>query len=417
MPSYVFSERAFASVIKVGDSARFGINLQTDREAIISTLLNSSRGRTVSLKPYHVTALKSRPCYSIKNYDAHIVLRSISRFLVRRFRVRMPSRDRIVRDVILSLADATPMYVVRRDIKSFYETIPLNGLREKLLQKKGIPKSVKFYIKDFFDTFCSGSTGLPQGIVLSAILAEMAMEDYDKKIRELEGVYRYFRYCDDILLFTNTDPAALSSKLESELPEGMLFNASKSSVHPFVAPVHQQQSAIEFLGYRFARSDAAGKAHPVDVTVSIARGKILRLKSKVAVSLKTYAKDRNFPLLLDRLRFLSGNYRVYRFGVQTIGSTKYIRSGLYYNYRHCGVYTKGVKATPLREQLLDLDRFFHSCVFSKSHPIGGRVSKALNKMEMARVKQISFLRGFEEKRFEKFDPKRISEMKTVWRNV
>ena len=152
---------------------------------------------------------------SIEGFHSQLVLRSLSRHITRRYGVVLPHRDLIVQSVIATLSDATPMHVVRTDISSFYESIPLQPLR-RLLYNSALPRIARSYLRAYFDKFCPPTAtdcGLPRGIGLSAVLAEFSMQDFDRKVCETTRVFKYFRFSDDIILFSTDEPTDILSQL------------------------------------------------------------------------------------------------------------------------------------------------------------------------------------------------------------
>src|SRR3546814_1560850 len=87
--------------------------------------------------------------------------------------------------------DQTPIHVIRRDLSSFYETIPLEPVRSRLLYDTAIPRSVRHYLHQFYEHHCGVRVaGLPRGIGLTTILVELSMQQFDDAIRAIPGVYR-----------------------------------------------------------------------------------------------------------------------------------------------------------------------------------------------------------------------------------
>src|SRR3546814_16628296 len=82
-------------------------------------------------------------CVAYNDYPENIVLRAVANYVARRFRVVASSRDRIVRGVLEAMFDQTPIHVIRRDLSSFYETIPLEPVRSRLRYDTHIPRSVR----------------------------------------------------------------------------------------------------------------------------------------------------------------------------------------------------------------------------------------------------------------------------------
>ncbi len=410
-----FNERAFSGVIRAGDSRRFQINLKVDRDSIMQKAVDTAAACLPVFGPVHNSKIKGRNCASLPDYSQTLILRLVSKYLSFRFRIDIRNRDRTVKSVIEALTDSTPMYILRRDISSFYESIPVEKLKSKLAHGAYLPSAMRQFMDVYFQTFCAASTqGLPRGISLSPVLAELAMEDFDKAVRGLPGVYRYFRYSDDILILSFEPPEKIETDLLSLLPVGMRFNTEKEDRLDIVckAKEDQQNKNFEYLGYKYSFSDLAiGKTHRV-IKVEIADKKISKIKTRIFCALKAYSKDRSFPLLHKRLRFLAGNFTVLRHGASSIKTSRDVKSGIYYNYKLCGTYKGGLLIEHDGPELKALDAFYHSLL--KNAP-GMRVS--LSASQLAQLRTISFFKGFSLKYSEEFDASEVADIKKVWRNV
>lgn len=407
-------EHAFAGALRAGDSKRFSLDLKKDRETIISTAIAVAKSGIPAFGPVHATISNGRKCHSVKDYSQTLILRILAKFIARRFRIEINNRDRMVRGVIEALSDSTPIFLVRRDISSFYETVPTQGLIRRLTQNTFIPTLLRQHLDSFFNTFCAASTtGVPRGICVSPMLAELEMESFDKAVRGLPGVYRYFRYSDDILIFSHIPTGDIESKISSLLPPTMTFNKKKSSCIALNCSnkTSQKQVTIEYLGYNYTVSDLCGEKDPREIKVSISERKITKLKTRIFRCFKAHEKDKNFALLRDRLRFLSGNYTVQRHGVTSVKSSRFVKSGIFYNYKLCGTYAKGGFKAHKAPELKSLDGVYQSLI----KPTSGFGSK-LSATQHQELREISFFKGFELKITMRFAPDRVAEMKKAWRN-
>lgn len=408
-------EQAFAGAFRAGDSRRFGVDLKKNRAAVISNAIATATTGFLAYAPIHATFVKGRKCSSITDYSQALILRIVAKFIARRFRVEVKNRDRIVKGVIETLTDSTPLYIVRRDISSFYETLPIERTIKRLTHEVFIPASLRQHLNCFFSTFCSGATtGLPRGICVSPILAELAMEEFDKSVKHLPGVYKYFRYSDDILIFSYKPTADIEAALPTLLPKGMSFNATKSASISLDCEDKslKRVRSLEYLGYCYRVSDLCGSNDPRKVLVGVSDRKISKLKTRIFCCLKVYQKDKNFQLLQDRLKFLSGNYIVYRHGVTSVKSSNFAKSGIYYNYRLCGTHEKGYSKSYDGAELKALDGFYQSLVRPAS-----AIGSNFDTSERQRLKEISFFKGFELKLITRFTAHRVQEIKGAWRNV
>lgn len=405
---------AFAGAFRAGDSKRFGLDLKKDREKIILAATTAAKTGFSAYGPVHATVSNGRQCKSIKDYSQTLILRILAKFIARRFRVDTNNRERMVRGVIESLSDSTPIFLVRRDISSFYETIPTQGLIKRLTQYTFIPTLLRQHLDCFFSTFCPpGKTGVPRGICVSPILAELSMEAFDKSVKSLPGVYKYFRYSDDILIFSYSPTAEIESNLPKMLPHGMKFNEKKSfsTALNCETKANQVTASIEYLGYSYRVSSMCGDKDPRKVEVFISDRKISKLKMRIFRSFKAYQKDKNFPLLKDRLQFLSGNYVVQRHGVTAIKSSRLVKSGIFYNYRLCGTYAKGQFTAHRGSELKSLDGIYQSLI-KPTTQIGSKLTPA----QYQELRLISFFKGFQLKITNRFLPDRVMQMKRAWRN-
>jgi len=423
MTQTVFTTGAFSSVIRAGDSKRFRLNLKYQRGTILSAAVAEISGGPV-LEPFTTTRIKGRDCVSYDRFNDHLVLRSVSRHLQRRLRIPLPNRDRIVRGVIESLVDATPMFILRRDIKSFYESIPLSALRERLLYDTASSTRVRDVIRKYFDQHCgTADCGLPRGVGLSAILSELYMRGFDVRVREIPGVYKYYRFADDIVVFSSEAHSGVSSLLRTVAADfGFTFNPRKLQDIAIAGGAKASSNAeFEYLGYTFQVSSPDKRKEGRLLRVGISNAKITRLKTRVLLSLRAYMQDGDFGLLNDRLRFIAGNYRVRRAQQTAIATATHVRSGIFYNYRLSGIYKaseKGFTREDLApEELKRLDGFYHSLRKSRRSTFAWRFRNQLTPDQQAQLARISFLAGFTKRMTVRLTPQRVGDLKAAWSHV
>lgn len=416
----LFSPKALASLIRAGDSQQFGLDLKADRDAIINAASNAAMDGAIDLTTFGVTSLRGKRCASYSDYSTHLALRAIVRHLRKRHRVTLPARDRIVRGVIQTLLDGTPMIAIRRDITSFYESIPVEPLRNRLLYDTGTSSLVRQYLRSFFDAHCpEGHThGLPRGIGLSALFAEMAMVDFDQKVRAYPGVFKYYRFSDDILIFSTQYSANLDQELVSALPQGMTFNSKKCSELLYPGKRDgDSPSNLDYLGYRFSTHQPNDKSISRVVRVAISDKKINRLKTRIILALRDYEKVTNYTLLRDRCRFATGNYKVRRNGNSLTKGATHVFSGIYYNYKLCGVYDVKNRVRRFEPydsaELKSLDGFYHSLLKRRNSAHPG----IFTPHQLAALRAFSFHRGYTDRIKVRFTNDRVIQIKRAWRNV
>lgn len=151
------------------------------------------------------------------------------------------------------------------DIQNFYPTINHALLLAKIQERfEEEPHLLSLITKAIKQSTVSPSTpakerikyantmGVPQGLSISGTLAEIFLQDIDKKYHAKKNI-RYYRFVDDILILCNQDDV---EKLKRSLKRD--FNKLNLSIHKFdntpEKSTHGKSSeAFEFLGYRFER--------------------------------------------------------------------------------------------------------------------------------------------------------------------
>ncbi|WP_228288052.1 reverse transcriptase domain-containing protein [Thiothrix subterranea] len=148
---------------------------------------------------------------------------------------------------------------IKIDVKNFYPSINHEVLIKKLqrkIRKKEIINLIKKAItnnnvtKSKKETQHPNHTGVPQGLSISNILAEIYISDIDKKYQKRDDLF-YTRYVDDILVFCN----------ENDVKS--IFEDLKKSINKECLEIHELNEdgskcqlgdindEIHFLGYKY----------------------------------------------------------------------------------------------------------------------------------------------------------------------
>jgi len=412
-----FTKYSFARSLRAGDSRRFAVNLKEDRDEEIRSAVSCSRN-PIELLDYFEREARGKRYYSYKDYSLTLVLRALGANIKYRTKTKMPSRDSIVRGVIQAVSDATPFSVHRRDISSFYENVPLNSLHDQLLNSPLLSPTARHVLEEFFNTHCNGSvTGLPRGVSLSAILAEVVMQPLDRVLRSHPDIYRYFRFSDDMLILTYRHDVDVDSILTDVLPTSFSLNPKKmDSLHFKNEKKASGFQTFDYLGYDFAISNKVDRDPPAPraIAVSIADKKIRRFKSRLILSFKFLKKNGDAAIFMDRVRFLASNYTVSRTGINYRGRKKSVNSGVYFNYRLCRNADVSAGLPRYEDKLAELDRFVQFMAFSPNSEFSGVVASKLSYIRKADLRKISFAKGYAEPMMMRVRANRISRIKAVW---
>jgi len=163
-------------------------------------------------------------------------------------------------------------YCLKLDIKKFYPNIDHQVLKE-LLRKKIKDTDLLWLLDEIIDS----AEGLPIGNYLSQYLANFYLSYFDHWIKETRGVKYYFRYADDLVIFSGSKPYL--HKLLSDIKGYLQMNLRLEVKGNYqVFPVDAR--GIDFVGYVFRHSHVLLRK---SIKKSFARA-IARNKNKQSVA-------------------------------------------------------------------------------------------------------------------------------------
>ena len=137
-------------------------------------------------------------------------------------------------------------YVLRMDIRKYFESIPHIILKEKLQRELKDEKMLKL----IFEVIDATNRGLPLGFYTSQWLSMWYLKDLDHYIKEQCRATHYIRYMDDMIVF-DADKDHLHfilRKIEDYLEFIGLELNQKTQIFPL------ESRDVDFMGFRFFRS-------------------------------------------------------------------------------------------------------------------------------------------------------------------
>lgn len=225
-----------------------------------------SRGRNKCPRVLAIATVRDRLVLS--------VLKELLHYAFPRAVPKLPNQ--YVRDIKALVLDDDSRCVVKADVKSFYDTVRHRQLLDTIGARLpvAITRLLERAIRN--PTVTRGShmasdgrlrelsIGIPQGLSISNILAEIYLQGVDETVSS--SVPHYFRYVDDILMFTPlNDTDAASSSLEQSLASvGLSLAAEKE----FTGVANE---SFDYLGYRLQLP-----------TVSVKQGNVRRFVGSLA---------------------------------------------------------------------------------------------------------------------------------------
>jgi len=380
-----------------------------------------------------------------------LILRKLNDNIKRIYKDEQSNRRLIISQVKTLLSETCPFWVIKTDIKSFYESIDRTKLISKFHDDSILSYQSKYLLsKVFKNPILIGKSGVPRGMNVSATMSELYMRKFDKWIRSYDSVYYYARFVDDIIIFSNSlkDSLTLISNLNAQLTvlaEGLTINMMKTELFEGkslenldIVNGKKSDDKIElnYLGYAFSKKNIEHRlinkefknilnlkytieseystieCNPISIIffdsiqrvkfselkVSIAEKKIVKIKTRVIKALLDFSKNKNFVLLEKRIKFLTGNYSIRK---SEDGNS--LRAGIYYNYLQ--VTDKAV--------FNDLNQFLRKAIFSKTLTFGRKIG--LIPIQKRKLSKYCFLAGFEKKIYFEFTYIEMQEIIKCWK--
>ncbi len=196
---------------------------------------------------------------SLPTVRDRIVLSALKDFLHLEYPDNVPRKiaNTLVKDIkdyLVQNANTRNLYYLRTDIKSFYDSIPHAILIGKLsdldplplhlvkdaIENPTVPRNTS---KDQLDKY-KPEKGVPQGLSISNILAQLFLYEIDEKYENID--LQYFRYVDDILLVdTKRGLVKKRGELARDLADlGLRIHAKEKTAHG-----KMDGDGFTFLGY------------------------------------------------------------------------------------------------------------------------------------------------------------------------
>lgn len=353
--------------------------------------------------------IKSKIVYTLdrSNIETFFLFKQIQKNIQYSFKVKQADRNEIVAQVVNMLDNGFPEYIIRTDIKSFYESIPHDKLKKVInrnyilspLSKKVINEILRLY-----QSITGHDKGIPRGIGISAYLAELYMRDFDNDIKNLENITYYARYVDDIITvfipnnkYDSTDYLNLID--EKITRYGLARNTDTSKNKLTDMRQNNINYNFNFLGYKIDFS-------PNKLKVEISDNKEEKYKNKINLAIDDYNTSSKYDernarkLLIKRLKYLTGNIRL-------LGVKKDILIGIYFSNQQITEQTK----------LQELDNYLTSVAIDRNLQPYSRLNLANGDKLKIKLKSFKFLDGFKEKKFYKFSKNELEEILSIWKSL
>lgn len=408
MKNHVYSHSSLSRSFRAEDfykDSRLRDDEVYKNEIIESAITLSRKGvADISLSK---TTVKGKSCYSTSLLSERILFRVCASYLKRSFGIYQKNRNKIVDELVNYLKEGSACRIYRLDIKSFYESCDKNKLSKIIEENRSLSFQTKYLVESFLE-LCKKNTlrGVPRGVEISSILADISMKEIDSTINKNENVIYYARYVDDIIIITTSleDEQVFVHEIEKEMfSRGYTLNTKKQNIL-FLEKIDTTatQIAFEFLGYEFNINNPGGKANrcnPRNIEIDISKEKLKKLKLKICKSFYSFNKNNDFGMLIDRLTFLSTNRKLKK------NRDPQVLSGIFYNYARINKSETSIRM---------LDYFvLHNALCVSSRLAKMRPPFTLEQKE--KLLKISFINGHKKRVFKEFSANRAHKIGKIWK--
>lgn len=396
MYSQSFSPYNLYTCANQSERRNSGLNRNNFAQLIGSKIGNSiDKGKyQFKIKILRDLYLNDHPKGSAEFLCQDLVLRKLYSNIKRIYGIKQSNRNMIVKQMISLLNEGPEKWIIRLDIRHFYESIDRNRLVERFIEDGRLNyQSITLLRNLFTHPVIATKNGLPRGLSISSVMSELYMKYFDLDIRRMEGVFYYARFVDDIIVFCNSQKT--QENVWVKIPKmldcmGLQLNSSKSYKW------NDQQSTIKlvYLGYTFI---PRGKNN---LEVAIAEKKVNAIKTRITKSFVRFAKDGNFDMLKNRIKFLTGNITLF-----TPSTLLPIKIGIYFNYKF---------ATD-RVALYELDKYFQKILHCQTGKLGLRLAVQMDNIQRVELTKYSFVIGFEKHVNHFFTSDTLADITDCWK--
>lgn len=230
---------------------------------------------------------------SIPTIRDKLTLRALFNILYSVYNAKAPFLHKIVTEVVDTVSGNHYDGILRLDVKNFYPSIDHDTLFTELskkIKKKEVFNLISNSIsqktvakasgkKRFFNT-----KGIPQGLSISNILANVYMQPIDRKYAKRKSI-RYFRYVDDILIFCNIHKVEnIKNEIFKDCKDiGLTLHGD----NPDKICTGKLCSGFSYLGYRFD-----------DSVVTVRKKSLNNLRESIIKLLTQYKHSKTHDLKL-----------------------------------------------------------------------------------------------------------------------
>lgn len=410
-----FTDKTISNLITKSDFAKYPNLKESDyKSQIMNQCIEKSLTGFIANIKVTKNILNGKLVYKIVLLQDVLLLRKASENIKRITSVKQQNRDNIVNNLICFLSEGVSYNIYKLDIKSFYETIDTTSMLQKMKKDIKISKPTIRAVETLLGHIDGVSfKGLPRGLQLSATLSELIMRRFDDYCQNNDDIFFYSRFVDDIIIITSAleKEREFVASLEKNMHNGLKFNSQKTEIIN-VHRIDKKEAdkvfpTFNYLGYELtiknpSKQNNENIKHKYrNVFVDISPKKVKKIKTRIMRTLLSFCENKDYVLLLDRLKLITGNYSIIdrKTGIKR-------KAGIFYSYKHVSIENSA--------SLKKLDKFYKTALLSKNGKISSSVNNILSDSDRRKLLKLTFYNGFTKKTFFHFPQQRLSEIMECW---
>ena len=333
---------------------------------------------------------KGRDVFTTNDRSEFLALKKLNSIIKKLYTVSYSNRNEILNQLIKIIEDGSDYKIIRADIRDFFDNVPRKKLISKLKSDSLLGSLMINKLKQLDQclTKLSCST-LPRGISLSSTLSEIYLRDFDQVIKNHNNVYYYARYVDDIVIVCLDEIGNIESLLKSNLDKlGLELNNKYK-----VIDSRFKTDNFDYLGVNFSFTSKG-------TSFSLSKNKVNKLKTRIIKSILDYKNNRDDNLLINRIKFITGNYTIY-----TKTESNNLKAGIYYNNQYLNDFS----------QLNELNEFLRKSLTAKKGSLSN-VSRTIPRKVISSCMSQCFFKGYIEKKMVRFESRCMARIVRCWKN-
>lgn len=225
--------------------------------------------------------------------DSKVIEQLIKEDIAKHYKRKPADRNLIIEQLKSLLDNNLPKCIIRADIKSFFESIPVEKLVRKLEDDGFVSTLTIRYLKKIIgEVKDKGGVGVPRGLSFSSYLTEIYLQRTDDGIKNLPNVYFYQRYVDDIVILLSVSKTVHWPNFLKEISRywtniKVIFEKEELSLHEegdkksLIYSGKTNRNEFDYLGYKFIIDK--GK-----LEVRLSTHRMDQYKEKISVIIKYY---------------------------------------------------------------------------------------------------------------------------------